>query len=86
LGGQHKLRILAFNTEGLNPQYDPNVKDLYPHVSVRLTAVVVDHTLLRLLSVQRADGSILRELFDVALPRPHPHPTGHTARRPVDPL
>lgn len=51
-----------------------------------LTAFVVDDTLLRLLGLELAERAVLRILFDVALSRPHPHPTGHAAGRPADPF
>lgn len=52
----------------------------------RLTAFIVDNTLLRLLSVELAERAVLGILFDISLSRPHPHPAGHAAGRPADPL
>lgn len=52
----------------------------------RLTAFIVDDTLLFLLGVELAERAVLRVLFDISLSGPHPHPTGHTAGRPADPL
>lgn len=52
----------------------------------RLTAFIVDNTLLCLLSVELAERAVLGILFDISLSRPHPHPAGHAAGRPADPL
>lgn len=52
----------------------------------RLTAFIVDNTLLCLLSVELAEWAVLGILFDISLSRPHPHPAGHAAGRPADPL
>lgn len=52
----------------------------------RLTALLVDDALLRLLSVELAQRAVLGILFDVSLPGPHPHPAGHAAGGPADPL
>lgn len=52
----------------------------------RLTAFIVDNTLLRLLGVELAERAVLGILFDISLSRPHPHPAGHAAGRPADPL
>lgn len=52
----------------------------------RLTALIVDDTLLSLLRVELAQRAVLGILFDISLSRPHPHPTGHAAGRPADPL
>lgn len=51
-----------------------------------LTALVVDDALLRLLGVELAQRAVLGILLDVALPGPHPHPAGHAAGGPADPL
>lgn len=52
----------------------------------RLTALVVDDALLRLLGVELAQRAVLWILLDVPLPGPHPHPAGHAAGGPADPL
>lgn len=52
----------------------------------RLTALIIDDTLLRLLGVELAQRAVLGVLLDISLPGPHPHPAGHTAGRPADPL
>lgn len=57
-----------------------------PHTGGRLTALVVDDALLRLLGVELAQRAVLWILLDVSLPGPHPHPAGHAAGGPADPL
>lgn len=52
----------------------------------RLTALVVDDALLRLLGVELAQRAVLWILLDVSLPGPHAHPAGHAAGGPADPL
>jgi len=52
----------------------------------KLTALVVDHAVLRLLRGQGAHGAVIGELLRVTLPGACARPTGQRTGRPADPL